>query len=79
MMACSWLAEDLAAWARNWDSGIVGDRDLVRRTLTGWLIDPDFTGLREPGTLNRLSVEERDEWLALWKQSHALIDRVTSP
>jgi hypothetical protein len=47
--------------------------------LTGWLIDPDFTGLREPGTLNRLSVEERDEWLALWKQSHALIERVTSP
>jgi serine/threonine-protein kinase len=65
MMACSWLAEDLAAWARNWDSGIVGDRDLVRRTLTGWLIDPDFTGLRDPVTLYRVSVEERDEWLAL--------------
>jgi serine/threonine-protein kinase len=79
MMACSWLAEDLAAWARNWDSGIVADRDLVRRTLTGWLIDPDFAGVREPGALNRLSVEERDEWLALWKQSHALIERVTSP
>src|SRR5262249_37704229 len=56
MMASSWLAEDLAAWARNWDSGIVADRDLVRRTLTGWLIDPDFAGLREPGALNRLSV-----------------------
>ncbi len=79
MMACSWLAEDLAAWARNWDSSIVADRDLVWRTLTGWLIDPDFAGVREPGALNRLSVEERDEWLALWKQSHALIDRVTSP
>jgi hypothetical protein len=79
MMACSSLAEDLAAWARNWESGIVADRDLVRRTLTGWLIDPDFAGLREPGVLNRLSIEERDEWLALWKQSHALIQRVATP
>ena len=48
MRKCSYIKDDLAAWARNWDSGTVADRDLVRRTLTGWLIDPDFAGLREP-------------------------------
>ena len=73
------LEEHHAVWAGNWDSGIVADRDLVRRTLTGWLIDPEFAGLREPGALNRLSVDERDEWLVLWKNARALIDRATSP
>jgi tetratricopeptide (TPR) repeat protein/tRNA A-37 threonylcarbamoyl transferase component Bud32 len=78
-IARSWLAEDLVAWTRNWDSGIVADRDLVRRTLTGWLVDPDFAGLREPGALDRLSDKERDEWRVLWKNVHTFIDRATNP
>lgn len=57
----------------------MADRDLVWRTLTGWLIDTDFAGVREPGALNRLSIEERDEWLALWKQYHAPVKRMVTP
>jgi predicted Ser/Thr protein kinase len=41
--------------------------------------DPDLAGLREPGALDQLSAEERDEWLALWKEVGALLKRATSP
>jgi hypothetical protein len=57
------------------DSGIAADRDLDRRTLTAWLADPDFAGLREPGAQQMLCFEERDEWLALWKEVEALLKR----
>ena len=77
--ARAWLALDLAAWARKLDGGIAVDRDLVRRTLTSWLADPDFAGLREPAALKMLSVEERDEWLAFWEKVEALIKRTAGP
>ena len=69
-----WLVQDFAAWARKLDSNIAGDRGLVRRTLSGWLAEPDFAGVREPGALNSLPAEERDEWLALWKKLADLLD-----
>ena len=40
-----------------------------------WLADPDLAALCEPGALKMLPVEERDEWLALWKGVDALIKR----
>jgi hypothetical protein len=47
--------------------------------LTGWRADPDLTGLRQPDALAKLSVLERREWLALWKEVDALINRTDGP
>jgi hypothetical protein len=49
------------------NDGISEDRRLLRSTLMRWLSDPDMAALCEPGALKMLHVEERDEWLALWK------------
>jgi serine/threonine-protein kinase len=77
--ARAWLRLDLAAWARRMDGGATTDRALVRQRLTAWRDDPDLAGLREPDALEKLSVEERKEWLALWKEIDALLNRTTGP
>src|SRR5262245_36178811 len=73
--AHAWLELDLAAWAGKLNDGIPDDRRLLRSTLMRWLADPDLAALREPGELKMLPVEERDEWLAFWKEVDALIKR----
>ena len=45
------------------------DRRRLRSTLMRWLADPDLAALCEPGALKMLPVEERDEWLAVWKRA----------
>jgi eukaryotic-like serine/threonine-protein kinase len=67
-LACAWLDMDFAICTKKFDTGIAGDRALVRRTLTGWLAEPDFAGVRDRDSLSSLPAEERDEWLALWKK-----------
>ena len=66
---------NLAAWAGKLNDGIPDDRRLLRSTLMRWLADPDLAAPREPGALKTLPVEERDEWLAFWKEVDALIKR----
>jgi hypothetical protein len=39
---------------------------------------PDLVGVREPGALEKLSDEERKEWLALWREVEALLSRTAS-
>jgi hypothetical protein len=34
--------------------------------MTRWQADPDLSGLRERGALDRMSSCERKAWLALW-------------
>jgi serine/threonine-protein kinase len=77
--ARDWLRADLAAWAMPIDRGSRADRAPVRKMLTQWQADPELAGLRELGALEKLSVEERVEWLALWKEVDALRNRATSP
>ena len=77
--AREWLKADLAAWARKIDSGAAADRALVQEKLTAWRADPDLSGLRQPGALDRVSVEERKEWLALWKGIDDLLARANHP
>jgi tetratricopeptide (TPR) repeat protein len=77
--ARAWLELDLAAWAGKLDSGTPADRAPVRQRLTGWQANPDLAGVRELGSLEKLSVEERDAWLALWKKIDALLNRKPSP
>ena len=56
------------------NDGIPDDRRLLRSTLMRWLADPDLAH-RAAGALKTLPVEERDEWLAFWKEVDALIKR----
>jgi serine/threonine-protein kinase len=73
--ARDWLQADLAVWAKILDSGSGAARDLVRKMLTHWQADPDLAGLREPGALEKWSADERKEWLALWKEIAAVLNR----
>jgi hypothetical protein len=77
--ARAWLELDLAASARRLDSATKLDRDLIRQRLSGWLADPDLAWLRTSGALGKLSVSEREEWLALWNEVDVLFNRTTSP
>jgi serine/threonine-protein kinase len=43
--------------------------------LTHWQVDPDLAGLREPRALDKLSADEREECLALWKEVGAVLNR----
>jgi serine/threonine-protein kinase len=70
-----WLRADLAAWARKLDGDPAANRVHVKNTLTRWGADPDLAGLRESSALEKLPAGERDEWLALWREVAAVLDR----
>jgi hypothetical protein len=74
-----WLQAALAVSAGKLDGGTAADRSQVKAKLTRWQVEPDLAGLREPAALARLSAEERDGWLALWKEVGALLKRATGP
>jgi hypothetical protein len=73
--ACAWLRADLAAWAEKAGAGSADDRALARKALSRWQADPDLARLREPDDLDRLSPDERKEWLALWGDVAAVLKR----
>jgi tetratricopeptide (TPR) repeat protein/tRNA A-37 threonylcarbamoyl transferase component Bud32 len=73
--ARAWLRADLAAWAKKLDGGSAKDQVLVKNVLTHWRADPDLAGVRELGALEKLSAGERDEWLAMWEEVAAVLDR----
>jgi serine/threonine-protein kinase len=77
--ACAWLRADLAVWAEALDRGPREAHFKVRAMLVKWRVDPDLAGLREPGALDRLSAEERQEWLALWGEVDDLLSRTAGP
>lgn len=74
-LARVWLQADLAVWAKVLDSGSPEARDLAKKMLTHWQVDPDLAGLREPGALAKLSAGERKECLALWKEVVFVLNR----
>jgi serine/threonine-protein kinase len=65
--ARDWLRAELASCARLEEANSGTYRVLVRKILTNWKTDPDLAGLREPSALGTLSMEERNECLALWE------------
>jgi serine/threonine-protein kinase len=73
--ARDWLRLDLAAWARKVDSGTTADPIQAQKTLTPWRDDPDLTGLRDAGALERLPPAEQLECRALWQEVAALLRR----
>jgi hypothetical protein len=73
--AHEWLQADLVVWSKALDSGRRADRDLARELLTLWQDEPDLAGLRERSALDKVSAEERKEWLALWREVEALLSQ----
>jgi serine/threonine-protein kinase len=73
--ARDWLALDLAAWTRKVEAGTAADHVQVKNILTQWQAEPDLAGLREPALLDGMSPDEREEWVALWKEVNALLIR----
>jgi serine/threonine-protein kinase len=73
--AREWLRADLASWGKALDRDPAAARESVRQRLTKWRVDPDLAGLREPTELEKLSVGERNDCLALWAEVSALYDR----
>jgi hypothetical protein len=74
--ARDWLQADLAAWAMMLDSDSQGARDLAKRMLEHWQVDPDLAGLRDPEALDRLPPAERQKCRTLWKDVDAVRNRV---
>jgi hypothetical protein len=73
--ALDWLQADLVVWTSTLSSGSRPARDFAKKMLTHWQIDPDLAGLREPSELEKLSADERREWLALWNEVGAVLER----
>src|SRR5262249_10947579 len=63
--ARQWLRADLTQWTRTLDSGCELDRNLAKKMLTRWRVEPDLAGLFEPNTPEELSPDERNDYLAL--------------
>jgi serine/threonine-protein kinase len=74
--AREWLQADLAAWAKTPASGPQAARDLAKKMLTQWQVDPDLNGLREPTGLEKLSADEQEKWTALWNEVGAVLNRL---
>ena len=72
--ARQWLRADLAAWEKAWENARES-RIRARLALAGWRGDPDLAGVRDPGALDRLPAEERQEWHTLWQEVEALLRR----
>jgi serine/threonine-protein kinase len=73
--ARAWLQADLAAWTKMMTSDSPADRDLAKKTLNRWQVDPDLAGIRERSALEPFSKEEREECLALWREVTAVLNR----
>jgi serine/threonine-protein kinase len=73
--ALQWLRQDLAWWRKALDNGNAQTNAQARQGLRHWQIDPDLAGLREPGTLDQLSPDERKECVALWEEVAAVLSR----
>jgi serine/threonine-protein kinase len=71
-----WLQADLAGWTRTMDRGSRAARDLVRKMIEYWQVDPDLAGLREPEALAKLSADERKSCLALWQEVATMLNRL---
>ena len=73
--ARDWLEADLAMWSQTLGNGSHSARILVRRLMVYWQTDLDLAGIREPGSLEKLTEEERKECVALWEAVASVLGR----
>jgi serine/threonine-protein kinase len=70
-----WLQADLAARARMLTGASTPTRGQVRQMLARWQTTPDLAGLRDTNAVEKLSVEEKKECLALWDEVAGVLRR----
>jgi serine/threonine-protein kinase len=73
--AREWLRAELAAWVRVFDADPKAARVVVRKALTRWRNDPDLACVRDPGELDKLATDERQEYRALWAEVATVLAR----
>jgi eukaryotic-like serine/threonine-protein kinase len=73
--AREWLQADLTAWSKTLNGDSRADRDLAKKMLMHWQVDPDLAGVRDPVALIEFSPAERQECDALWSDVAALLNR----
>jgi eukaryotic-like serine/threonine-protein kinase len=73
--ALDWLRADLAASARQLESGRPEDRAAVRKRLEHWRRDRDLAGVRDASALVPLPAEEQDSLRQFWADVEALSQR----
>ena len=71
-----WLRADLAQWARTLDSGSELDRNLAKKMLMRWRVEPDLAGLLESNESDELSADERKDDLELWRDIDVALKRI---
>jgi tetratricopeptide (TPR) repeat protein len=74
--AGQWLRADLAQWATSLDSGSELDRNLAKKMLTRWRVEPDLASLFEPNAPEELSADEQKDYLALWYEVGVVVKRI---
>jgi serine/threonine-protein kinase len=73
--AREWLQADLARLVRAYDANPTNARASVRKALTIWLDDPGLWCVRTASELDKLSLDERKKYLALWAEATAVLAR----
>jgi tetratricopeptide (TPR) repeat protein len=76
--ALDWLRADLAWMGKVTDKANAQTKALIRRWLQDWQGNPDLAGVRDRAALDRLPEAERKQWLKLWADVSALLER-TAP
>jgi serine/threonine-protein kinase len=74
--ARQWLRADLAQWAKTLDTGYELDRNLAKKMLTRWRVEPDLAELFEPNAPEELSADERKDHLALLYEIDVVLKRI---
>ena len=75
--ARDWLQADLTAWEKILGNGSENDRELTKRMMIYWEVDPDLASLREIRALDKLPGDEREPFQQFWGQVRALRDRAS--
>jgi tetratricopeptide (TPR) repeat protein/tRNA A-37 threonylcarbamoyl transferase component Bud32 len=65
--ALVWMKSDLGEYEHSFTDA-VRTRLILRTALTSWRSNPDLAEVRDPGNLQSLDPEEREQWSAFWKR-----------
>jgi tetratricopeptide (TPR) repeat protein/serine/threonine protein kinase len=74
--ALAWLRDDLAAYAKLAERPDAAARQFVRQQLAHWQQDTDLASGRDKAALDKLAVDERQQWRQLWDESTALLKKL---
>jgi hypothetical protein len=66
---------DLARLVRAYGANPTAARASVRKALTSWLDDPGLRCVRTTSELDKLTLDERKKYLALWAEVTAVLAR----